>query len=127
MQEKLFRSILGKLMYLAHRTGPDLAVAVSFIAKFFLNDPAPQHWKALKHVVRYVKGTANYGLQLPKGGSRQELVVHCDADWRRDLEKRRSRTGYMLYYTSALVLWKSRLQSATATSTCVAEFSALSD
>lgn len=126
MQDIPYRNLLGKLLYLANRTRPDLAVAVSLLAKF-QNDPAPRHWKALKHVVRYLKGTPRYGLIFPSGGSTKDLVVHCDADWGRDLEKRRSRTGYVIYYESAPVLWKSKLQTATATSTCEAEFAALSD
>lgn len=68
-------------MYLAHRTRPDLALAVQFIAKF-QHDRAPKHWKALKHMVWYVNSTAKYGLQVSKGGSRQEIEVYCDTDWR---------------------------------------------
>lgn len=47
MQDKPFRNIPGKLMYLAHRARPDLAVAISLIANFQY-DPASQHCKTLK-------------------------------------------------------------------------------
>lgn len=125
MQDKPFRNLLGKLLYLANRTRPDLAAAVSLLAKY-QSDPGPSHWTALKHLVRYVKGTTHYGILHPIGEVDDGLVVYCDADWGRDLEKRRSRTGYVAYYNSAPILWRSKLQSATATSTCEAEFAALS-
>lgn len=113
-------------MYLPYRSRPVLAMTVSLIGEF-QNDLASQDWKSLKHVVWYVNLTANYGLHLPKGRSRREHVVNSDADWGRDLEKRPFRAGYMPYHNSAPILWRSKLQSATATFTCLAELSALSD
>ena len=43
MQDKPFRNLLGKLLYLANRTRPDLATAVSLLAKY-QSDPGPSHW-----------------------------------------------------------------------------------
>ena len=77
MDNKLFRNVLGALLYLCTRTRPDIATAVSMLSKFQSN-PSPQHWKMLKHVVRYLIGTENYGILLPKTG--EGLKCWVDAD-----------------------------------------------
>lgn len=61
MQEKPNRTVLGQLLYLDNSTRPYLVVAFSLRTKFH-NDHGPHDWKALKHVVRYFKGTTSYGL-----------------------------------------------------------------
>ena len=65
MRNVPYRSVLGSLLYLATRSLPDIATAVSMLAKF-QEKPLPRHWKAMKHLVRYLKGTTYYGLLLPK-------------------------------------------------------------
>jgi hypothetical protein len=42
-------------------TRPDIAHSVAYLARFNSN-PGPEHWKALKHLFRYVKGTFNHNL-----------------------------------------------------------------
>ena len=39
---------------------------VSMLAKF-QDSPLPKHWTAMKHVLRYLKGTTDMGLLLPRG------------------------------------------------------------
>jgi hypothetical protein len=51
------------------------------------------HWKAAKHVLRYLKGTINLRLTFLKN-SNVKLMGDSDADWSGDLNDRRSTTGY---------------------------------
>ena len=81
----------------------------------------------MKHVIRYLIRTAEYGIHLPSGHSRPTLVGWSDADWARDLARRRSHSGYILLVAKALVIWASRVQSNTAQSTSEAAFTALSE
>ena len=48
-------------MYLASATRPDIAFAVSKLSRFVSN-PGDDHWHALERVMRYLKGTASYGI-----------------------------------------------------------------
>lgn len=58
-----FRELVGALMYLAVCTRPDIAHAVSVLSQF--NDyHGEEHWSAAKRVLRYLKGTMDYGLLL---------------------------------------------------------------
>ena len=48
-------------MYLAVATHPDLAYPVQALSRFMAN-PGYAHWSALKRVLRYIKGTLDYGI-----------------------------------------------------------------
>ncbi|GJZ12613.1 hypothetical protein Tco_0547843 [Tanacetum coccineum] len=50
-----YRSLIGCLRYLLH-TRPDLSYSVGLLSRF-MQEPKEQHMKAIKQVLRYVKGT----------------------------------------------------------------------
>jgi hypothetical protein len=50
---------VGSLMYLATTTCPDISFTVGVLAHFNSN-PGVAHWKAVKHLFRYLKGTLDY-------------------------------------------------------------------
>ena len=58
-----YREAVGSLMYAVVRTQPDIAYAVSYLARFMLN-PGRMHWEAVKRVIRYLKGTKDAKLIL---------------------------------------------------------------
>ncbi len=65
-----YREAVGLLLYLATTTRPDIAFAVSQVAKF-CQDPQPAQWNAVKRIFAYLKGTCEFGLWL--GGRRNVL------------------------------------------------------
>jgi hypothetical protein len=126
MQEKPFREAIGTLRFLADRTRPDLAVAVGQVSRF-QEDPAPEHWQAVKRIFRYLKGTMNHGLRfVVKRGEKVHLTGWADADWgpRQD-QKSRSTTGVAFTMARSIVRWKSVRQRGTARSSMEAELRAL--
>ena len=56
VNQQLYQSGIGSLLYLSVRTRPDITYAVNILAKFSSN-PTKPHWTALKYVTRYLKGT----------------------------------------------------------------------
>ena len=50
IDQELYQSAVGQLLYLSTRTRPDIAFAVSTAAKF-TSKPTEEHWKAVKHTV----------------------------------------------------------------------------
>jgi hypothetical protein len=54
-------SAVGALMYLAIVTRPDIAYAVGVLCRFMAH-PRPEHWKAVKHLFRYLRGTCDFRL-----------------------------------------------------------------
>jgi hypothetical protein len=61
MKDKPYIHAVGSLLYLATATRPDIAYAVGVLARFNSN-PGVVHWKAVKHLFRYLKGTLDYKL-----------------------------------------------------------------
>jgi hypothetical protein len=117
---KLFQSVTGSLIYLSMGTRPDISFAVSVLTRA-MSKPTKSHWAIAKGILRYLRGTTNYGLQY---GSDKELIGYADADWGMDPETRRSMTGY-LFMLGGPLSWQSKLQKVVATSTVEAEYYSL--
>src|SRR6266852_2893927 len=60
-----YARLLGELQYLASATRPDISFAVHRLASFTRN-PSMQHQAMLKHVLRYLAGTRDYGITYRK-------------------------------------------------------------
>ena len=98
----LFRSTVGALQYVLI-TRPELTFYVNKVSQFM---PIPQehHWKAVKRILRYLKGTLDHGL-LIKHNTNNTIQGFCDSDWASDIDDRKSTTGYCVYFGSNLVSW----------------------
>lgn len=118
-----YQSAVGKLIYLSTRTRPDIAYAVSSVAKF-TSKPTSQHWTAVKHILRYLAGTSNYGL-LFTGSKSNVCTGYSDADWGGDVNDRKSTSGYLFKMCGGSVSWRSKKQSCVALSTAEAEYMSL--
>ena len=116
-------SAVGALLYLATATRPDIAYTVSTLCRFNSN-PGMEHWKAVKHLMRYIKGTVDMKLTYSPSPSRSDepFVSYTDADHGGDSDTARSTSGYLLCIGTGAVSWSSKLQSIVALSTTEAEF-----
>ena len=65
VDQQLYQSAVGSLLYLSVATRPDITYAVSNVARFCAK-PTNQHWVAVKCIFRYLKGTQQYGLLYSK-------------------------------------------------------------
>ena len=119
-----YQSAVGSLLYLAVATRPDISFAVSNIAKFSAQ-PTKTHWVAVKRILRYLKGSVDYGLNFTHE-STSECIGYSDADWGGDLDDRKSTSGYVFLISGGAVSWRSKKQSCIALSTAEAEYVALS-
>jgi len=78
-EKRNYPSVIGMLLYLSTNTRPDIAFAVSQVARF-THDPKLSHDTAVKMIVRYLKGTMTKGTIVKKASSLQ-LDCFCDADF----------------------------------------------
>jgi histone deacetylase 1/2 len=62
-------------------TRPDISFSVNKVCQF-LSDPHEEHWKAVKRILRFLKGTLHHGLLLKPFSFQQpiSLEAFCDAD-----------------------------------------------
>ena len=115
----IYKSILGKLRYLTH-TRPDLMFSIGFLSRFMENSSV-EHLKTAKRVMRYVKGTLNYGLKY-KRRKVSELIGYSDSYYARDHMDRKSTSGSVFFLGDNLITWSSQKQKIFALSSCEAEY-----
>ena len=126
VDEQIYQSAVGSLLYLSLWTRPDIAFAVSSVARFCWK-PEKEHWTAGKRIMRYLNGTINLGLlyTIKSSEDSEKCVGYSDADWAGDLSDRKSTSGYVFQMSGAAITWRSKKQSCVAISTAEAEYMAL--
>ena len=58
-----FQQLIGSLLHLSRFTRPDIAFAVN-VASRYVSNPGEEHFTLIYKILRYLKGTAHYKLQL---------------------------------------------------------------
>ena len=117
-----FKSMVGGLRYLVH-TRPDIAYAVGVVSRF-MDMPTMLHLSATKRILRYVKGTLNFGLVYKAGRGNYLLSGFSDSDLAGNVDDRKSTGGMVFYLDDSLITWISQKQRCVALSSCEAEFMA---
>ncbi|GKD02073.1 ribonuclease H-like domain-containing protein [Tanacetum coccineum] len=115
----LYRSLAGSLQYLTF-THPDISCAVQQVC-LHMHDPREPHLSALKRILRYVRGTLGYGLQL-FSFSTTDLIAYSDADWAGCPTTRRSTSDYCVFLGNNLLSWSSKRQPTLSHSSAEAEY-----
>ena len=87
-------------------TRPDIALAVGIVARFSTN-PKENHMMEIKRIMRYIKGTQDYGLRYKLGGN-LGLKVFTYVDWVGSLDDRKSTSGGAFFLGKSLVPWTSK-------------------
>ena len=73
-----YSSAVGSLMYAKMCTHPDICYVIRLVSRYQSN-PGRDHWKAVKRIFRYLKGTADYSLCY--SGSDLSIRGYIDVDW----------------------------------------------
>jgi hypothetical protein len=108
----LFHSIVGSLRYLVN-TQSDLAFAVGFVSQF-LSEPHADHMVVVKHILRCIASTMNWGIRLKKGSGDVVLKGFSDSDFAGDVDNRKSTTCVFFFLSSNPITWQSTKQSIVA-------------
>jgi hypothetical protein len=119
IDETYYKQIVGSLMYIT-ATRPDMMFVMSFISMFMVG-LIEFHLQIANRALRYLKGTVDYGIFYKKNGDRQ-LVAFTDSDYVRDLEDRKSTSGYVFMPSEGAVSWSSKKQLIFTLSTTKAGF-----
>jgi hypothetical protein len=86
----IYRQLIGSLMYLVN-TRPDICFVVNTLSQFMV-EPRRVHWVEAKHVLKYLRGTVDFGLDyVRRDGVR--LIGYTDSDWARCVVDRKSTSG----------------------------------
>ncbi len=123
MEEHLYQRLLERVMWGQLATCPDLCYPVSVLARFQTN-PGMAHWKALLHILGYIKGTTDYGIVY----SHNEPLVpvsFIDADYGGCWDTMQSTSGYIFMMAGGPVCWSSKHQAMVALSMVEAKYISL--
>ena len=110
-------------MYLVN-TRPDICYVVNQLSQAMVK-PTKLFLKAGKHVLRYLRGTSEYGLWYRQT---YEVKLHgfIDADWAGNPTDRKSTSGGVFSIRSTSVFWYSRKQISVALSSAEGKYMAAS-
>ncbi|KAA0052346.1 ty1-copia retrotransposon protein [Cucumis melo var. makuwa] len=117
-----YAKIVGSVMYLMNYTRPDIAYAISRLSRY-THDLDRYHSDALRHLLRYLKGTISYCLHFNKFLA--VLEGYCDANWVTDNDEVNSTSGYVFLLGGGAISWKSAKHTCIARSTMESKFIAL--
>ena len=101
-----YRSIVGSLRYLVH-TRPDISFVVPYVSRF-MEKPTTEHMAAVKHLLRYIAGTRNYGCRYVKDEDGGKLIGYSDSDMAGDIDDRKSTSGALFMLGGSPVTWQSQ-------------------
>ena len=127
-------SHLMKLLFAARLSRPDIMVAITRLASK-VSSWNTSHDRALKRLMQYASSKPDlrlHSMLSTDDFGDAQLVMSPDADLAGDLETAKSTTGMFLELRSRdgerswPLSWRSKRQGSTATSTCEAEYIAMS-
>jgi hypothetical protein len=104
----LYRQIIGSLMYLMN-TKPDICFVVNMLIQYLV-EPKCVHLVATKNVMRYLKGTLDFGLCYNIYHDFR-MIGYTDSDWAGSVSKRKRTSRCCFSLVSAMTSWQSRNQS----------------
>ena len=109
-------------MYLMNCTRPDIAYTISRLS-LYIQSPNQDYWTAVRRVLKYLRGTINYGLCFSRFPS--VLEGFSDANWISNSNEMKSTSGYVFIIGGSAVSWKSAKKTCITRSTMEAKFIAL--
>lgn len=129
IDQTVFRSAIGSLMWYALCTRPDILFAVTSLAQFQAK-PTKKAMDAVHRIYRYLRGTLNLGIFIPfrKENTPRFFVLspYTDASFSIPILDSRSASGVIFLLNGVPVHWVSRKQRLISLSSTEAEIIASS-
>lgn len=92
----------------------------------FLHAPTTEHLTAVKRILRYVKGTAQYGLKIQRSAS-VLVSTYSDADCAGLVDDCRSTSGFCVFLGTNLISGSATKQAMVSRSSTEAEYKAMAN
>ena len=101
-------------MYAMVCIGPDISHVVGVVSKYMAN-LGKDHWNVVKWVLWYLRGTSDYCITF--NNNSDYVCGFVDSDFKGDLVKRMSTSGYVFTLAGGAISWMSKVQDTVALST----------
>jgi hypothetical protein len=123
VDSNLYHKLIGSLMYLVN-TRPDICFVVNTLSQFMV-DPRRVHWVVEKHVLKYLFGMVDYGLDYQRGDG-VRLVGYIDSYRAGCISDKKSTSGFCFKLGSSVVSWFNRKKKSVTLSSAEAKYMAAS-
>ena len=120
-----YKELYGCLNYISGHSRPDISFTLNLLGRF-MESPTEIHWKALKRILRYLKGTIDFNLKFGMFSDRK-FCLYTDSDFAGDSLSGKSTSGAVITFYGSCLAWISRKQKTVAQSTHEAEYVSLSE
>ncbi|XP_070035154.1 uncharacterized mitochondrial protein AtMg00810-like [Nicotiana tomentosiformis] len=100
-----FKSLVESLRYLTC-TMPDILFAVEVVS-CFMEAPTSTHLKVTRRILRYLKGTIDFGLFYSSSND-FNLMGFYDSEYAGDIDDRESTTGFVFFLGDFVISWSSK-------------------
>ena len=98
-----YAQIIGSLLQLMNFSRPDIAYAAGRLSRY-IHNPNQDHWDALARLMRYLRGTMDYGIEY--SGFPAILEGYNDANWISDSDVTKSTSGYVFTLGGGMIAWR---------------------
>nr|GEV91810.1 ribonuclease H-like domain-containing protein [Tanacetum cinerariifolium] len=92
----------------------------------YMHDPRESHFAALKRILRYVRGTVDFGLHLYVSAT-TTLVGYTNADWAGCPSTCKSTSGYCVFLRDNLLSWSAKRKHTISRSSAEAEYQGIAN
>jgi hypothetical protein len=90
----LYKSLVGSLRYLTCII-PDILYVVGLVSRYM--EPSSTHWKIIKQILRYIRGTLTLGLFYSSSTNNFVIFCYSDSDWGGNTDDRKSTSEFTFY------------------------------
>ena len=124
IDQQLYQSMLGSLMYAATGMRPGIMFAVHYLSQFSIA-LGLDHLITMKQVYWYLNGTQDFGITFYGNWIWENLTGFTNSDWAGDSNSQRSIAGYAFIFCGAVMAWLAKKQLTIALSSTEVEYMAL--
>jgi hypothetical protein len=117
--QTLYRSTIGRLLYVK-TLRPNIMQAIGLVSRF-QSVPKETHVQGVKIILRYLKGTLDFGLWYSRSKD-FTLTIYATVDLVGSSSDKKSSSGGAFFLGNFLVLWLSKKQTSISLSTSEAEY-----
>ena len=98
-----YAQIIRSLLHLMNFSRHDIAYAIGRLSRY-THSPNQDHWDALVRLMRYLRGTMDYGIEYNIFPA--VLEGYSDANWISDSDETKSTSGYVFTLGGGTVAWR---------------------
>lgn len=100
-----YAEAIGSVMYAMVCTISDIAYAINIPSRYMMKLKL-KHQKAIKGLLRYIKGKINVGLEFGKYIDFVNIIGYSDVDFAKYFVFRRSTSSFILIICGYCIFWK---------------------